>query len=63
LTARSTSIPSSPISAPIQSRWSTPTAWWWVIEAPRAAIASQAARLAARQRSSGSSPSGAAKLK
>ena len=35
-------------------RWSVPTAWWWVIVAPWATIASLAARLAARHCASGS---------
>ena len=41
-------MPRSPTSAGIQSRWSRPMAWWWVIVPPLATIASQAACLAAR---------------
>ena len=52
---RSTSRPSRPCSASSHARWSRPTAWWWVIVAPAAAIASPAARLAARHCPAGSS--------
>jgi hypothetical protein len=31
LIARSTSIPTCPISSMSHARWSVPTAWWWVI--------------------------------
>ncbi len=41
--------------------WSRPTAWWWVIVAPAAAIASPAARLARSHWPAGSSRSRAAR--
>ena len=43
--------------------WSVPTAWWWVIVAPAAMIASLAAALAASHCASGSSASFAATVK
>ena len=43
MTARSTETPSGPISCANHGLWSVPTAWWWVIVAPAAIIASLAA--------------------
>ena len=38
-------------SSSCHGAWSVPTAWWWVMDAPRAVIASPAARLATAHRS------------
>ena len=58
LTARSSCEVGLP--SPTHGAWSRPTAWWWVIVAPAAAIASLAARFAARHWPAGSSRSCAA---
>src|SRR5690606_24369938 len=48
LSACSEATPSGPISPLSHGAWSRPTAWWWVIVAPWASIASRAAPFAAR---------------
>jgi hypothetical protein len=63
LTARSTDAPSSPISWTSHGLWSVPTAWWWVMVAPAATIASLAAALAASHWGSGSADSFVATVK
>ena len=63
MTARSTETPSGPISCASHGLWSVPTAWWWVIVAPAAIIASLAATLARCHWASGSSASFAATVK
>jgi hypothetical protein len=47
-TARSISMPVSPISARIHAAWSAPIAWWCVIVPPASTMASHAAVFAAR---------------
>ena len=61
--ARSTSIPSGPVSAVSHWRWSRPIAWWCVIVPPFARTASEAAVLAARHWASASSSWRARKVK
>src|SRR4029453_17993013 len=56
LTARSTDAPSSRIWGTSHGLWSVPTAWWWVMVAPAATIASLAAALAASHWATASSP-------
>src|SRR5690606_2199654 len=55
-TARSIRTPTSPISDSRYGRWSTPTAWWWVMVPRAATIASEAARLASAHWATGSAP-------